>query len=95
MLVNLSVPKMSNKNKIDKALSDKFITKEKFSEDVELLVLHSGMNYIDAIVDYCSNNGIEIETVSKLISRPLKEKLRVDAMHLNYLSKTSLGKLPF
>ena len=37
------------------------------------------MNYIDAIVEYCNEHGIEIESVGKLMSKPLKEKLRLDA----------------
>ena len=38
--------------------------------------------------------GIEVESVSKLISKPLKEKLKYEATELNYLKKTSRGKLP-
>ena len=52
------------------------------------------VNYIDAIVQYCEDNGIEIESVSKLMSKPLKDKVKYDATELNYLKKTSRGKLP-
>jgi hypothetical protein len=52
------------------------------------------MNYIDAIVKFCTDKGIEIESVSKLVSKPLKEKLKCDAIELNYLKKTTRGKLP-
>jgi hypothetical protein len=51
------------------------------------------MNYIDAIIHYCEMNDIEIETVPKLISKPLKEKLKFDAQNLNYMKKTSKAKL--
>ena len=53
------------------------------------------MNYIDAIVEYCTSNNIEVESVGKLVSKPLKEKLRYDATELNYLKRTSHAKLPF
>jgi hypothetical protein len=32
--------------------------------------------------------------VSKLISKPLKEKLKYDAQQLNFMKKTSRAKLP-
>ena len=56
-------------------IEDKFMTAAKFSQDVERIAYENNMNYIDAIVHYCETNEIEIESVSKLISKPLKEKL--------------------
>ena len=52
------------------------------------------MNYIDDIVQYCEKNEIELESVGKLVSKPLKEKIKYDAVELNYLKKTSKGRLP-
>ena len=89
---------MPDSNEVKKAMDANFLTKEKFADDIEHLVLDTGMNYIDAIVEYCAANGIEIDTVSKLVSKPLKEKLRVDAAQLNYLkgsANQSKAKLPF
>ena len=94
MLVSLLNIEMPNPQEIDKAINDKFISKEKFAEDIENLVLNTKMNYIDAIVQYCEDNEIEIESVNKLISKPLKEKIRCVATELNYMKKTSKGKLP-
>jgi len=85
---------MPEANELNKALNDKFVSKEKFAADIESLVSKTQMNYIDAIVEYCDQNGIEIETVNKLVSKPLKEKLKYEATELNYLKKTSRGKLP-
>ena len=69
------------------------MTTAKFSQEVEKIAYENSMNYIDAIVHYCETNDIEIETVSKLISKPLKEKLKFDAQKLNYIKKTSRAKL--
>jgi hypothetical protein len=75
-------------------LEDKFMTAARFSQDVEKLVLNnSDMNYIDAVIHYCEVNEIEIESVSKLVSKPLKEKLKYDAQKLNFMKKTSRAKL--
>ena len=94
MLLTLFSTEMPTPKEIDEAINKKFVSKEKFAEDVEKLVLATKMNYIDAIVQYCEDNEIEIESVGKLISRPLKEKLKGIATELNYLKKTSKGKLP-
>jgi len=93
MLINL-FDSMPNQKAIDEALNAKFISKDKFAADIEALVLKSRLNYIDAIVQYCEQNEIELDAVNKLVSRPLKEKLKVEAMDLNFLKKTSRGKLP-
>jgi len=85
---------MPKQQDINEELNKKFISKEKFAEDIEALVLKSKMNYIDAIVEYCEMNSIEVDTVNKLISKPLKEKIKCDAMELNFLKKTTMGKLP-
>lgn len=69
------------------------MTTAKFSQEVEKVAFENNMNYIDAIVFYCEKNEIEIETVPKLISKPLKEKLKFDAQKLNYMKKTSRARL--
>lgn len=74
-------------------IEDKFMTAAKFSQDVERIAYENNMNYIDAIVHYCETNEIEIESVSKLISKPLKEKLKYDAQKLNFIKKTTRAKL--
>jgi len=85
---------MPDPKKIEEVLNQKFLSKDKFAEDIESLVLDTKMSYIDAIVQYCEDNNIEVETVNKLVSKPLKEKLRWEATELNYLKKTSRGRLP-
>ena len=76
-----------------KDLEDKFMTTARFLQEVEKVAFENEMNYIDAIVFYCEKNEIEIESVPKLISKPLKEKLKYDAQKLNFMKKTSRAKL--
>lgn len=94
MLVNLFNTEMPDPKDINKAINEKFISKEKFAEEIEAMVLKTRMNYIDAIVEYCAENEIELESVGKLVSKPLKEKIKCEAIELNYLKSTSKGKLP-
>jgi hypothetical protein len=81
-------------NKLESLLESKFLCQTKFSKIIEDLVKkNSDMNYIDAIVHYCEENNLEVESVSKLISKPLKEKIKCDAINLNFLKRTSRAKL--
>ena len=93
MLVNLFDTEMAT-NEINEELNKKFLSKDKFAEEIESLVLNTKMSYIEAIIQYCEDNSIELDTVNKLVSRPLKEKLRYEATELNFLKKTTRAKLP-
>ena len=77
-------------------IEDKFLTPTKFSLEIERLVKRSNglISYIEAVVTYCQENDIEIETVPKLMSKPLKERLRHEAQRLNYMKQSSKGVLP-
>jgi hypothetical protein len=93
--INIEDMEITEKDKqLEQVIEDKFITATKFSLEIENLVAKEKCNYIDGIVLYCENNGIEIESVTKLISKPLKERLKYDAINLNFMKKISRGKLP-
>ena len=82
-------------NELEKELEKKFYSSAKFVQEIEQIVKYnSDMKYIDAIVYFCEQNSIDIESVPKLISKPLKEKIKYEAMELNFLKKTSRAKLP-
>lgn len=77
-------------------LEEKFLTPTKFSQEIERLVKSSKglISYIEAVVTYCQENEIELDTVPKLLSKPLKERLRHEAQRLNYMKVSSKGVLP-
>ena len=86
---------MMPKNELEKVLETKFFCPAKFAQEIEALVqVNRDMNYIDAIVYFCDNNNIDIESVPKLISKPLKEKIKYEAQELNFLKRSSRAKLP-
>ena len=64
------------------------MTSKEFVIIIEKLKREKKISYIDAIVSYCEKNNIETDTVGKLISKPLKEKIEVEARNLNLLQKT-------
>ena len=73
---------------VNELLKEKFLDQNKFTQDVEQLVLNTELNYIEAIISYCEEKNIEFESVGKLISKPLKDKLKAEATELNYLKRT-------
>ena len=81
-------------NEFTQELGKKFMNPAKFAVEIEKLVKNEKLNYIDAIVLYCEENNIEIDSITKLISKPLKEKLKCDAQQLNFMKKTTRAKLP-
>ena len=86
---------MMPKNELEKVLETKFFCPARFAKEIESLVqVNKDMNYIDAIVYFCDNNNIDVESVPKLISKPLKEKIKYEASELNFLKRSSRAKLP-
>ena len=85
---------MEPNKELEEPLEKKFLTPQKFAIEIENLVSQEEMNYIDAICHYCEINGLEVDSITKLVSKPLKEKLKWDAQELNFMKKTSRAKLP-
>ena len=82
-------------NELEKVLESKFFCPTRFAQEIEALVLNNAdMNYIDAIVFFCDKHSLDLESVPKLISKPLKEKIKCDAQELNFMKRTTRAKLP-
>jgi predicted aldo/keto reductase-like oxidoreductase len=67
---------------------------QKFSILIETLALEKGIPYIDAVVYYCEKNDFEVEVAAKLISGPLKSKIKLEAQNLNFIPKSRTKRLP-
>ena len=86
---------MPEKNELEKVLASKFFCPSRFAQEIEALVHNTeNMSYIDAIIHFCEQNNIDVESVPKLISKPLKEKIKYEASELNFLKRSSRAKLP-
>ena len=83
------------KDELEKVMESKFFCPSRFAQEIESLVqVNKDMNYIDAIIHFCEQNSIDVESVPKLISKPLKEKIKYEASELNFLKRSSRAKLP-
>lgn len=65
----------------------------KFSLAIEEMVSDTDYNYIEAIVEYCKETGLEIEVAATLISANLKAKIESNAMD-NNMMKEKGARLP-
>ena len=93
-LLEINWNSMEPSKELEKAIESKFLTPQKFAIEIEKIVSEEELNYIDAIVHYCEINSLDVESVTKLISKPLKERLKWDATRLNFMKRTSRAKLP-
>tara|TARA_Y100000034_G_scaffold87336_1_gene104762 strand:- start:4284 stop:4526 length:243 start_codon:yes stop_codon:yes gene_type:complete len=66
----------------------KMMNTKEFSAIIENMVTTYGCSYMDAIVDYCQKENVEIETVAKLINTRIKNSIQIEAENLNFLPKT-------
>ena len=74
----------------------KFTNPEKFAEEIENIARSdSDHTYISAIVEYCDRNNLDIESIVKLIPKPLIEKIKNDAERLNFIKKQTYSRLRF
>ena len=93
-LLGINLTSMEPNKELEKAIESKFLTPSKFAIEIEKIVSNEKLNYIDAIVHYCEVNELEVDSITKLVSKPLKEKLKWDATRLNFMKRTSRAKLP-
>jgi hypothetical protein len=67
---------------------------KELSLEIEKIVKEKRISYMDAVVWYCEQNDIDTGTVSSLVSKSLKEKIKVEAVDLRLLNTPKGGVLP-
>ena len=65
----------------------------KFAKSIEEFVANTKYNYIEAIVEYCKETGLEIEVAATLINSNLKAKIENVALDNNMLKEKG-ARLP-
>jgi putative aminopeptidase FrvX len=66
---------------------------KKFAFAIDSMVANTQYTYLEAIVHYCKQTGLEIEMAASLINSSLKTKIESQAMENNML-KVKSSKLP-
>ena len=63
-----------------------------FCMKIEDIVKEKSISHMDAVLWYCEQEGLELEGISPLISKALKQKIEANARELNFLPRQA--KLP-
>ena len=69
------------------------LNKSEFNQEIEKFVKNTGETYIDAVIHYAEKNGLEVETISKMLNKVIRQKIESAASDLNLL-REKLCKLP-
>jgi hypothetical protein len=67
---------------------------KEFSLKIESIVKEKRTTYMEAVILYCEQNEIDVGSVSSLISKNLKEKIKMEAVDLRMLKIPKCGQLP-
>lgn len=68
-------------------ITKRFRSSNEFSLYIEERVLREKIGHMDAVIKYCDEIDIAVESVAKLINQSLKEKIQVEAEDQNYMRK--------
>ena len=64
-------------------------TAKTFSLEIENISKNKEINHMDAVLYYCEKNNLEPDSIGRLITKGLKEKIEANARELNFLEKTA------
>lgn len=62
-----------------------------FSNEIEEIVWMKNVDYIDAVIEWCTINNLEVDVVGEIIRKQpiIRAKIQNDAELLNFLPKRS------
>lgn len=67
-------------------------TQNDFCKQIEKYAEEWKVSFMDAVIAVCESKDIPVESVGKILSKPIIEKIKQEGEGLNFLPKTS--KLP-
>lgn len=73
-------------------ITKRFRSPTEFSQYIDEMVTKLKISYMDAVINYCNEKEIDIESIGPLINQKLKEKIQVEAEQANMIKPR--GHLP-
>ena len=73
-------------------ITKRFRSANEFSLHIEEKVAKEKIGYMEAVISYCNEIDIDVESVANLINQSLKDKIQNEAEENNYMRKRA--KLP-
>lgn len=65
----------------------RFLNQKRFERRISKMVTEDGFGFLEAIVDFCEENELDVEDVTTLLSPYLKTKLEEEATKNNMLKR--------
>jgi len=75
-------------------LDNKIITKKRFSEAVEHMVLRTKIPFMEAVLEVCEKNQLDPGDVKRLLTDSILNKIEAEAVKNRLIPKTT-SELPF
>jgi len=67
-------------------------TQNDFCRQIEKYVEQWKVSYMDAVIAVCESKDLPVESIGKILSKPIIEKIQQEGQELNFLPKSN--KLP-
>jgi hypothetical protein len=77
---------------VEYLITREFTNSSDFSLHIEREAIRRKIGFMESLMEYCDEKGIEPIAVASMISSSLKEKIRAEAEEMNLLKKSP--KLP-
>lgn len=83
-----------NKDNLTDALviTKRFRSPNEFSIYIDEQVASKGISYMDAVISYCNDKDIDVDSIGPLINQKLREKIQLEAEQANMIKPR--GHLP-
>lgn len=73
-------------------ITKRFRSPNEFSIYIDEIVSKSKLSYMEAIINYCNEVDIDVDSVGPLINQKLREKIQIEAEQANMMKPR--GHLP-
>jgi hypothetical protein len=73
-------------------ITKRFRSPNEFSMYIDEIVTQFKIGYMDAVINYCSEKDIDVDSIGPLIGQKLREKIQMEAEQANMIKPR--GHLP-
>lgn len=73
-------------------ITKRFRSPNEFSIYIDEQVASKSISYMDAVINYCNEKDIDVDSIGSLINQKLKEKIQLEAEQANMIKPR--GHLP-